>query len=62
MIFYGACDRLALKTSSYVEPYEYVEAYDGMYSVMVCIYVKFGQGCLYNIFWRSLQAGLNRIP
>ena len=35
-IFYCEGDRLARKMSSYVESYEYVEVYNGVWIVLVC--------------------------
>ena len=61
-IFSCAGDRLAQKMSSYVESWEYVEVYNGVWSVLVCGSVVYDRGFPYDIFWRTLQAHLNRIP
>ena len=61
-IFSGAGDRTAQKMYSYVEPYDYVEVYDGLCIVLVCSGVVYDRACSYNIFWCTLLADLNRIP
>ena len=50
-IFSGTCDRLPQKLSLYVELYDYVEVYGGVWSVMVCSYVVCYIICSCNIFW-----------
>ena len=60
--FSGAGDRLAQTISLYVESYGYMEVYDGMWISLVCSCVFCDSFFSYDIFWRSLQAGLNQIP
>ena len=43
-------DNLAQKVSLFVELQEYVEVYNGMWSVLVCSDVVFDKDVLYNIF------------
>ena len=44
--FFGASDKLAQNMSLYVEFYEYVEVYDGVWGVLLCNCVYFGRSCL----------------
>ena len=48
-IFYGAGDRLEKKMSLYVESYEYVEVYDGVWGVLVSSGVGCYKGRSYDI-------------
>ena len=54
MILYGVGDRLARKKSLYVESYEYLELYDGLWGILMCSFVDCELGCLYKKFWRTL--------
>ena len=62
MIFSCSGDKLAQKMSSYVESQDCVEVYNVVWSMMVCSGIFCYRACLYNIFWRMLQGGINWIP
>ena len=62
MIFSCTGDRLAQNVSSYVKLQEYVEVYNGVWSVRVCIGIVCDRDCPYNILCCTLQAELSLIP